>query len=62
MRRQTLLNMFNNGVNITKSNAFFRSEFKLPANALFGEKVDQRRCQVFGCGVVESALSKSRPN
>ncbi len=38
MRRQTLLNMFNNGVNITKSNAFFRSEFKLPANALFGEK------------------------
>ncbi len=45
MRRQTLLNMFNNGVNITKSNAFFRSEFKLPANALFGEKVDQRRCR-----------------
>lgn len=38
MRRQTLLNMFNNGVNITKGNAFFRGEFKLPANALFGEK------------------------
>ncbi len=55
--------VFNNGVNITKSNAFFfTSEFKLPANALFGEKVDQRRCRVFGCGVlVESALSKSRP-
>lgn len=25
-------------------------------------QVDQRRCQVLGCGVVESALSKSRPN
>ncbi len=45
MRRQMLLNMFNNGVNITKGNAFFRGEFKLPANALFGEKVDQRRCR-----------------
>lgn len=45
MRRETLLDMFDDGVNIAKRNAFFSGEFQLPAYTLLSEKVDQRRCQ-----------------
>jgi hypothetical protein len=60
--RQTLLNVFDDGVDIAKFQPFFGGQLKLPANALLGKKVDQRRCQALGCGVVERSLSKSRPN
>lgn len=62
MRGQTLLNMLDDGIDIAESDPFFCRQFQLPANPLFSKKVDQRRCQVLGWGVVESALSKSRPN
>lgn len=62
MRGQALLYMLDDSINVAKFEAFLGGELKLPADTLLGKKVDQRRCQAFGCGVVERSLSKSRPN
>lgn len=38
MGGETLLHVLDDGVDITKGNPFFRRQFELPANALFGEE------------------------
>ncbi len=62
MRGQTLLNMLDDGIDIAESDPFFCRQFQLPANPLFSKKKLTSDVAVLGWGVVESALSKSRPN